>query len=49
MSIPCTEVYPGAVHLPRFLSLGEQRELAERCQDIGNGPTGWYVPTVRGG
>ncbi len=49
MSAPCLEVYPGAVHLPGFLSLDEQRVLVEHCQDIGNGPTGWYVPTVRGG
>jgi DNA alkylation damage repair protein AlkB len=43
------EIYPGAVLLPRFLSPDEQRELVEQCREIGTGPTGWYVPTVRGG
>lgn len=43
------EVYPDAVHLPGYLSLDAQRELAERCLAIGTGPAGWYVPTVRGG
>lgn len=43
------EVHPGAVHLPRFLALAEQRRVVEECRAIGTGPTGWYVPTVRGG
>ena len=43
------EVCPDAVHLPGYLTLDVQRALAERCRAIGNGPTGWYVPTVRGG
>lgn len=43
------EVHPGAVHLPRFLGLAEQRRVVEQCLAIGTGPTGWYVPTVRGG
>ena len=49
MSFPRIEVYPDAVHLPGYLSLDDQRALAERCQTIGTGPAGWYVPTVRGG
>jgi len=43
------EVYPGAVHLPGYLSLAAQRTLAKRCLAIGTGRAGWYVPTVRGG
>ena len=49
MSFPRIEVYPDAVHLPGYLSLDDQRALAERYQTIGTGPAGWYVPTVRGG
>lgn len=43
------ELHPGAVHLPKFLALAEQRRVVEQCRAIGTGPTGWYVPTVRGG
>jgi alkylated DNA repair protein (DNA oxidative demethylase) len=49
MSVRLNEVYPDAVHLPGFLPLSAQCELAERCRVIGTGPAGWYVPTVRGG
>ena len=49
MSVRCVEVYPDAMHLPGFLSLAAQRQLAERCHAIGTGAVGWYVPTVRGG
>ena len=49
MGESCVEVFPGAVHLPGFLSLAEQCALSAWCQDIGEGEPGWYVPTVRGG
>jgi alkylated DNA repair protein (DNA oxidative demethylase) len=40
---------PGATWFRGYLSLDEQRRLAERCRAIMNGPAGGYVPTVRGG
>lgn len=40
---------PGATWLKGFLSLDEQRSLGERCRGIMDGPSGGYVPTVRGG
>ena len=49
MSESCVEVFPGAVHLPGFLSLAEQCALSAWCQDLGKGEPGWYIPTVRGG
>ncbi len=49
MSARRIEVCPDAVHLPAYLTLDAQRALAERCRSIGMSPTGWYVPTVRGG
>ena len=49
MAVRRNEVYPDAVHLPGYLSRTEQRVLADRCRAIGEGPVGWYVPTVRGG
>ena len=49
MSEACTEVFPGAVHLPAYLTLKAQRKLVARCLSIGTGSAGWYVPTVRGG
>jgi DNA alkylation damage repair protein AlkB len=35
--------------LKAYLSLEEQQQLAGRCQQIMDGPSGGYVPTVRGG
>ena len=49
MSVSRIEVCPDAVHLPGYLALDAQRALADRCLAVGTGPTGWYVPTVRGG
>ena len=43
------EIAPGAVHLPRALSLGEQRELVARCRALVDGDVPAYVPIVRGG
>ena len=39
----------GAVWLKQWLSVDQQRALVEQCRAIMNGPTGGYVPTVRGG
>jgi len=43
------EIYPGAVHLPRYLSLDEQVTLLDRCRTVAAEPAGLYRPTVRGG
>jgi alkylated DNA repair protein (DNA oxidative demethylase) len=39
----------GAVWLKHWLTVDEQRVVAEQCLAIMNGPVGGYVPTVRGG
>ena len=43
------EIAPGAVHLPRYLSLPEQRALADQCRVLVDGDVPAYVPIVRGG
>jgi DNA alkylation damage repair protein AlkB len=43
------EVAPGAVWLKAWLSLDDQAELVRHCGEIMDGPSGGYVPTVRGG
>jgi DNA oxidative demethylase len=43
------EIGPGAVHLPHYLTLGRQRELAARCRALMDGEVPAYVPVVRGG
>jgi alkylated DNA repair protein (DNA oxidative demethylase) len=43
------EIAPGAVHLPRYLSLEEQRALVDRCRALVDGDVPAYVPVVRGG
>jgi alkylated DNA repair protein (DNA oxidative demethylase) len=43
------EVAPGAVWLRGWLPLEEQRALVEDCRALMDGPSGGYVPTVRGG
>ena len=40
---------PGVAWLRGYLSLDEQRTLADRCRTLMDGPAGGYVPTVRGG
>lgn len=40
---------PGAVHLPRYLTISDQRMVATRCLEIGAGDAGFYTPIVRGG
>ena len=49
MAAACIEIRPDAVHLPAVLAPEEQCRLAAQCLAIGNGPSGWYVPRVRGG
>src|SRR5688572_388357 len=44
-----TIVVPGAVWLRGWLTIDEQRELAEQARAFLDGPAGGYVPTVRGG
>lgn len=43
------DVAPGAVWLKNWLTLDEQRALVARSSEIMDGPTGGYIPTVRGG
>jgi len=43
------EIAPGAVHLPRYLSLAEQQALVDRCRALVDGDVPAYVPVVRGG
>jgi DNA alkylation damage repair protein AlkB len=42
-------VAPGAVWLRHRLSLGEQVETVALCRALMDGPSGGYVPVVRGG
>jgi alkylated DNA repair protein (DNA oxidative demethylase) len=39
----------GVVWLRTYLPLDEQQALVARCRAVMDGPTGGYVPTVRGG
>ena len=43
------QIAPGALHLPAFLSLERQHELAVRCRQLLDGDVPGYVPIVRGG
>jgi alkylated DNA repair protein (DNA oxidative demethylase) len=43
------EIGPGAVHLPRYLSLADQRGLVDQCRALVDGAVPAYVPVVRGG
>lgn len=43
------DVAPGAVHLRRYLTIGEQGAVASRCLELGAQATGFYTPIVRGG
>jgi len=43
------ELGPGAVYLPRYLSLERQRALLDECRALVDGAVPAYVPTVRGG
>ena len=44
-----TALPAGATHLPHWLSLDEQRRLAEHCLALGASDAGFYTPVVRGG
>jgi DNA alkylation damage repair protein AlkB len=43
------EIAPGAVHLPHYLSIDDQRVLIDRCRALVDGDVPAYVPVVRGG
>jgi alkylated DNA repair protein (DNA oxidative demethylase) len=43
------EYAPGAIHLPAFLAIADQRALASQCQALVDGDVPAYVPVVRGG
>jgi alkylated DNA repair protein (DNA oxidative demethylase) len=43
------ELAAGAVHLPAFLDLEQQRLVASECRALLDGATPGYTPTVRGG
>jgi DNA alkylation damage repair protein AlkB len=43
------EIAPGAFHFSRYLSLADQRALADRCRALVDGTVPAYVPVVRGG
>ena len=48
-SLLSMEISPGAHHLPRYLPLDRQRELADRLRGLIDGAVPAYVPVVRGG
>jgi len=43
------EIAPGAVYLPHYLSVADQRALVDRCRALVDGDVPAYVPVVRGG
>ena len=43
------EIAPGAVHLPGYLTLADQRTLVDQCRALLDGDVPAYVPIVRGG
>jgi len=43
------EIGPGAFHVPRYLSVADQRALVDQCRALVDGPVPAYVPVVRGG
>ena len=43
------QIAPGAVHLPRCLTLDQQQQLASDCLRLGAAEAGFYTPIVRGG
>jgi DNA alkylation damage repair protein AlkB len=43
------EIAPGAFHLNRYLSVGDQRALVAQCRALVDGAVPAYVPVVRGG
>ena len=43
------EIGPGAFHLQRYLTVADQRALADPCRALVDGVVPAYVPVVRGG
>ncbi len=43
------EIGPGAFHFPQYLSVADQRALADQCRALVDGAVPAYVPVVRGG
>jgi DNA oxidative demethylase len=43
------EIGSGAVHLPHYLPIEQQRQLLDACRLLMEGAVPAYVPTVRGG
>jgi DNA oxidative demethylase len=43
------QIAPGAFHLPRYLSIADQRAVVDQCRALVDGPVPAYVPVVRGG
>lgn len=43
------EVSPGAVHIPGWLSLQQQRALVEACREFGRGPVPYRAARLPGG
>lgn len=43
------EIAPGAFHLARYLTVADQRALADQCRALVDGAVPAYVPVVRGG
>ncbi|MBI4487294.1 MAG: alpha-ketoglutarate-dependent dioxygenase AlkB [Acidobacteria bacterium] len=43
------EIAPGAFHFARYLTIGRQRALVDRCRALVDGDVPAYVPVVRGG
>jgi alkylated DNA repair protein (DNA oxidative demethylase) len=46
---PATEIAPGAVHLPRWLSLDEQRRLVLACREWAQPPAGMRTTRLPNG
>lgn len=46
---PKQELAPGAVHIPDWLSLEEQRQLLDLCREWARPPSGLYTPKMLDG
>lgn len=46
---PKQELAPGAVHIPDWLSLQEQRQLLDLCREWAKPPSGLYTPRMPDG
>ncbi|UNK46451.1 alpha-ketoglutarate-dependent dioxygenase AlkB family protein [Arthrobacter sulfonylureivorans] len=44
-----SEIAPGAVHVPGWLSVEQQRELVEACREFGRGPVPYRAAKLPGG